>query len=75
VVFSLTLWPGNNAALPYVEPALDYRRRQGLDTDYLLDHGGEAKIVPSDGMLEKRSDGTTTQWKRYLSYSPFREFP
>ncbi len=39
----------------------------GLDTDYLLEHGGEAKIVPVAGMTHTKKDGTTVKWSEHIS--------
>ncbi len=39
----------------------------GLTTDYLAEHGGEARIRPTAGMIQKRPDGTTATWTAYAS--------
>lgn len=39
----------------------------GLDTDYLVEHGGETNIQPVEGILHKRPDGTKAQWFEYTS--------
>jgi len=39
----------------------------GLDTDYLTEHGGEAKIVPVAGMTHTKKDGTKVAWFEHTS--------
>jgi len=39
----------------------------GLDTDYLVEHGGEEKIVPVAGMTHTKEDGTTVKWVDHTS--------
>lgn len=39
----------------------------GLDTDYLKEHGGEAKIAPSPGMKHTGPGGRTVKWFPYTS--------
>jgi len=39
----------------------------GLNTDYLVEHGGEAKIAPVAGMTHKKKDGTTVKWFEHTS--------
>jgi hypothetical protein len=39
----------------------------GLSTDYLSDHGGEAAITPSEGLTHKGPGGVEYKWVRYDS--------
>jgi len=39
----------------------------GLDTDYLVEHGGEVKIVPVAGMTHTKKNGTTVKWVDHTS--------
>jgi CubicO group peptidase (beta-lactamase class C family) len=34
----------------------------GFDTDYLTEHGGEKKIVPTAGMTHTKKDGASVKW-------------
>jgi CubicO group peptidase (beta-lactamase class C family) len=42
-------------------------RCPGLDADFLLEHGGEAKIVPVAGMSHTKQDGSKVEWFGYTS--------
>jgi len=39
----------------------------GLDTDYLVEHGGDAGIVPVAGMTHRRPDGSMAVWREFAS--------
>jgi len=39
----------------------------GLDTDYLVEHGGDAGIVPVAGMTHRRPDGSIAVWTEFAS--------
>jgi CubicO group peptidase (beta-lactamase class C family) len=39
----------------------------GLDTDHLTEHGGEAEIVPTEGMSHTGKDGAEVKWFSYTS--------
>ena len=50
----------------------------GLETDYLAEHGGEAAIIPVEGMAHTRPDGTKAAWARHSMEHygiDFRKFP
>ncbi len=50
----------------------------GLETDYLKEHGGEAAIVPVEGMTHTRPDGTKAVWAGHSMEHygvDFRKFP
>jgi len=49
-------------------------RPAGLDTDYLADHGGEAKIVPAAGMRHRTPDGRTVEWRPVAARSDYVDF-
>jgi len=60
--------PPNKAAVPGEEHIYDHTPPcVGLDTDYLVEHGGEAKIVPVAGMTHTKKDGTTVKWFEHIS--------
>ena len=40
----------------------------GLDTDCLSGQGGQASAQPSDGLEQKRADGTTVKWHSQKSW-------
>ena len=39
----------------------------GLDSDYLVAHGGETKIVPVPGMAHTKTDGSKVEWFEHVS--------
>jgi endonuclease/exonuclease/phosphatase family metal-dependent hydrolase len=39
----------------------------GLDTDYLLEHGGESEIVPVADMTHTKKDGSKVEWFEHTS--------
>ena len=41
--------------------------KQGFATDYLLEHGGEAAIVPAAGLTQQRPDGSIATWHEFAS--------
>jgi len=60
--------PPNKPAVPGEEHIYDHTPPcVGLDTDYLAQHGGEAKIVPHAGMTHTKKDGTKVKWFEYTS--------
>jgi CubicO group peptidase (beta-lactamase class C family) len=46
----------------------------GLETDYLIAHGGETNIAPVAGMTHKRPDATEVQWFEYSSPADIIDF-
>jgi len=60
--------PPNKAAVPGEEHIYDHTPPcVGLDTDYLVEHGGEAKIVPHAGLVHAKKDGTDVTWFGHTS--------
>lgn len=43
--------------------------KPGFAGDYLAEHGGEAAIVPEEGMTHRRPDGSLATWHGYASDS------
>ncbi|MBU0678029.1 MAG: prolyl oligopeptidase family serine peptidase, partial [Verrucomicrobia bacterium] len=47
---------------------------KGFDTDYLLEHGGEAEIIPGPRLTHFRPDGSEAEWVNYVSDSDIVDF-
>ncbi|HXX65496.1 MAG TPA: prolyl oligopeptidase family serine peptidase, partial [Bacteroidota bacterium] len=62
--------------MPWVRGSEDYIRLWliagpfdgSLDTDCIKDHGGEASLQPTDGLEQRRSDGTAVRWHSLKSW-------